>query len=244
MEDFLDWVAIWKFFRSFIFGGFAGYVAAKMSQVSADSKRNLVEKDKIENAESFEDKKDLFNTYALMKFHENDFRKDMIRAYTLVGGVSGMIAVNTFNPDATNLQTFAIASIAGASGFAFLKKNMLVDDQTAEVSLHKQDDPVLILLNEIASVVLEDDLLNKEPIIPKEEILEDELIKQEMMEDGLLEDTTSSPKVNLESFPSEIRTFVESMEDERALTDQELRYIKSLLDAGEAPQKIILRFNG
>lgn len=239
MQNSFEWIHVWEFFRSFIFGGFAGYVAAKMSLVSADSKRNLVEMEELKEAE---DQEALIGIYEQSRKHESRFRNQMIRAYVLVGGISGMIAVNTFNPGANNLQTFAIAAIAGASGFAFLKKNMLVDDQAAEVLLHKQtDDPVISLLNEIVAVVSGNELIDKEPIIPAEEILKDEFIKQEMVEDGLLEDETSS-RINIEEFPPKLKTFVESMKDEKALTNQELRYIKSLLDAGKTPEEIIQRF--
>lgn len=63
-----------------------------------------------------------------IKMYERDFLFKSFFVYSFIGGIAGVIAINTFNTSATGFPLFSISVIAGLSGMTFLKRSSLVDD--------------------------------------------------------------------------------------------------------------------
>lgn len=130
MIIFWDWLRtdFWDFFRSFLYGSIGGFSSIIMSYAVNES--SLVNaKNKIQFS-SFR-KEYVENLIAENRKRSNRFYFKMTFIHIFIGGISGMIAVSAFNPNANELQTFSIAAIAGLSGFAFLKRSALIDDPEA-----------------------------------------------------------------------------------------------------------------
>lgn len=131
MEELKD---LWLFLQPFAFGALGGWAAILMSLANrkaalAETKSKLVLKYKTAGEPVYKIISDAFD--------ESTNISDEHKSYTtavscLVGGISGMIAVNAFNSDGTASQTFSIAIIAGVSGFAFLKRSALIDDGNSD----------------------------------------------------------------------------------------------------------------
>lgn len=135
----LNYLDVWFFIRPFLYGGVGGISLFLMSYINNSS--SIVErKNELQFAPTtdYEKKAQKTNTWRSRFFR---FKAAMVHFF--VGGVSGMIAVNAFNPSASELQTFSIAVIAGLSGFAFLKRSALADDNNSEKMLDVELSPLL-----------------------------------------------------------------------------------------------------
>ncbi|WP_214798949.1 MULTISPECIES: hypothetical protein [unclassified Exiguobacterium] len=125
---------LWIFFRPFAFGSLGGLAGILMSQVNRNATLAIT-KSKI--IIKYKNEDELVSQIVSDVVHEVVNESDKHKYFTvfvhcLVGGISGMIAVNAFNLGGNAPQTFSIAVIAGVSGFAFLKRSALIDDGTAD----------------------------------------------------------------------------------------------------------------
>ncbi|WP_214785192.1 hypothetical protein [Exiguobacterium sp. S3] len=184
----IPWVEFWGFIRAFIYGSTGGMAAVSMSYITNESTavnlRNAV------LMQHFTDEK-LKDNQIEMQDTLDKIRKPTVRfirmatiIHLFIGGISGMIAVSAFNPTANELQTFSIAVIAGVSGFAFLKRSALIDNELTEKildverkalemtlkndelidSLNDFSSPLPDVVDEIAEEVV-NDFIENEPLI-------------------------------------------------------------------------------
>lgn len=238
---FLEWVSngFWNFVRPFIFGSLGGWAAVFMSQVHNDS--SLIS---LQNqlAIQFPDNDQIDKGFEKIKEQSEKFRKDVLLVHLLVGGVSGMIAVSTFNPNANNLQTFSIAVIAGVSGFAFLKRSALIDDGSTEKLLNVEKESVTKFLTPVVEISqLAQDFMTDIPDTPDSPLEQDG-------ERSNLDQTqeAETPDAEISSNPnSEINEkFVRSLREIPSFTDEDIQYVEERISEGVPLNVIIERLRG
>lgn len=256
MDTFQEWAIkavnwlisdFWLFIRPFCFGSIGGWAAVLMAQVYDDSKFHLRERKLLFISK---EKESVIAEFEKIKKHELKFRSKMRNAYVFVGGVSGMIAVSSFNPDSNNLQTFVIAVIAGVSGFAFLKRSALIDDKTSDELLNgtKDEDELKKIMDGLE--ILKDSSTNLytnsvNPELPM--VIDDELLSEELLEDGLIDEDLlgeeASENIDIDSLPIELKEIVQILNENPEFNESDLKYIKNLWDSGISIAEIIERFN-
>jgi len=215
---FLDF---WNFFRAFLYGGVGGISLFLMSYINTSS--SLVEtKNKLQfsTIESHTASAQKTNSW-----RSRFFRLKVALVHFVVGGVSGMIAVNSFNPSANELQTFSIAAIAGLSGFAFLKRSALADDNNSEKILNVELTPLLSIEEDVHDFIDELKSLQTE-----ERDLEDEVEQFE---------ATYLPRNISQEESSELSLFLTRLKDSELITEDDAIFFSNLKSEGYTDKEII-----
>lgn len=165
----IPWNDFWNFIRAFIYGSFGGLAAISMSYINNEStsvnlKNNVLMKYFLDG-KSKNQQKELQQSLDQIRKPTRRFIFQAAIVHAFIGGVSGMIAVSAFNPTANELQTFSIAVIAGVSGFTFLKRSALIDDELSDKMLDVQKTALEMSLandnDELIKSTEEDVLLNQ-----------------------------------------------------------------------------------
>lgn len=214
-----NYLDFWRFFRPFIYGGIGGISLFLMSYINISS--SLVQtKNRLQFSPNAQ------HTVTAQKtnsWRSRYFRAKVAFVHFFVGGVSGMIAVNSFNPTANELQTFSIAVIAGLSGFAFLKRSALADDNSAEKILDVEEEPLNSTQENVHGLI---EVVSEELGTETPEIEENLNIEEQQI---LLEDDTSS----------KLDEFLNKLKDSGLIKTKDIIYYKTLKRDGYTDDEII-----
>lgn len=250
----IPWNDFWDFIRSFIYGSFGGLAAISMSYINNESTsvslRNTalmkfspgISKKNAENESTSESNNLLLteNKDALKIIQESidlirrPSRIFLIKAafvHIFIGGISGMIAVSAFNPNANELQTFSIAVIAGVSGFAFLKRSALIDSELTEKVLDVQKDAISYLIPNSEVLTLADQFLTSNyEFLDELNTLDEEIISTEVAA------VSSNKKENepLKQFDTDVpdskefEEYISQQMEDPEITNADINYLREL----------------
>lgn len=224
-----NYLDFWRFFRPFLYGGVGGISLFLMSYINISS--SLVQtKNKLQFSSSTTHSKQARQANA---WRSRFFRIKVAFVHFVVGGVSGMIAVNSFNPTANELQTFSIAVIAGLSGFAFLKRSALADDSNSEKLLDVEEESLNLIEEDIYGLV--DKIIDSAGI--EQSISEKNADLLEQIEEIQREiENVESP---MEDGLSELDNFLIALKNAGLMTDEDIIYYKSLTQDGYTDNQVI-----
>lgn len=223
---------LWPFFQPFVFGAIGGWAAILMSGANrkaalAETKSKLVLKYKTSGESVYTAVSDAFDEATKVSIGHTLYTTFVS---CLVGGISGMIAVNAFNTEGTASQTFSIAVIAGVSGFAFLKRSALIDDGNSDnlvgvesTFLEDYIEAYIVPLDEAEEITsrFTSDTTRIHPS------LTNELIEELFPEESLVEVPPVVPNTqDAESFEAFIRDF----RDVEGVTESDVNYLRHLHD--------------
>jgi len=214
-----NYLDFWRFFRPFLYGGIGGTSLFLMSYINISS--SLVQtKNKLQFSPNAKNRASAQKTNS---WRSRYFRVKVAFVHFVVGGVSGMIAVSSFNPTANELQTFSIAVIAGLSGFAFLKRSALADDNSAEKILDVEEEALNSTQENVEFLI---DVVSEELGTETPEIEETLNIEEQQI---LLEDDTSS----------KLDEFLNKLKDSGLIKTKDIIYYKTLKRDGYTDDEII-----
>lgn len=218
----------WSFVHSFIYGSIGGFAAVQMSQLKNEAalvrtKNQLI----IDLNGEVEDNK-IDEAFRKIQKQSKAFLRKTIYVYLLVGGLSGMLAVSTFNPKADELQTFSIAVLAGVSGFAFLKRNALIDDDHSDNFTAVEKEAFESYIRSLA----EAEQITTE-FTPDEDVNQTSEI--ELREETI--PTRRIPEEQLEEFINDL------VAGDSGVTQEDILYVRELAGEGETIEGIIRRLH-
>lgn len=228
-----NYLDFWRFFRPFLYGGVGGISLFLMSYINISS--SLVQtKNRLQFSTSSKHSQKAQKTNS---WRSRFFRIKVALVHFIVGGVSGMIAVSSFNPTANELQTFSIAVIAGLSGFAFLKRSALGDDNNSEKILDVEEESLILMEEDLYNLIskvadssgIEDvELGSPTNLLEKLEEMEKEIGDIEISE----QDTH-------EGNPSELDEFLIALKNAGLFTETDVIYYKGLTQDGYTDDQVI-----
>lgn len=226
-----NYLDFWRFFRPFVYGGVGGISLFLMSYINISS--SLVQtKNKLQFSSSTTHSKRAQKANA---WRSRFFRIKVAAVHFVVGGVSGMIAVNSFNPTANELQTFSIAVIAGLSGFAFLKRSALADDSNSEKLLDVEEESLNLIEEDLYGLV--DKIIDSAGI--EQSISEKNADLLEQIEEIQREIEIENVESPTEGGLSELDEFLIALKNAGLMTDKDIIYYKNLTQDGYTDDQVI-----